>query len=323
MRKITRAMQMVSAAKMRKAQNAVVSSRTYADLAWELVQNVSGVIPVTEPGSTNSMDSGTFSDPLLASGMTQLLSTYPKAKKIGVVILGSNGGLVGSLNSNLANKLRELTVIDPSNKSYTTNHEVILPFDSAALHSGRNHEVIVEAIVYGKKAKSVAQRMKKSILADFQKNDKTITTQDVFPLAKYITDAYTSGEYQKIVLVYNNFVSTLVQKPTIKQLLPFINTTLSVPSQTSHLKPTTDFLFEPSPSEVLEHLIPRIVESQIYEAILESNASEHSARMVMMKNATEAAGDLIDDLSLTYNQLRQGKITTELAEITAGRIALE
>jgi F-type H+-transporting ATPase subunit gamma len=86
---------------------------------------------------------------------------------------------------------------------------------------------------------------------------------------------------------------------------------------------STDVIYEPAPKTIIEHLIPRIIESQIYQAILESDASEHSARMVMMKNATEAAGDLISDYTLTYNQLRQGKITTELAEITAGRIALE
>jgi len=298
MRKITRAMQMVSAAKMRKAQNAVVAGRTYADLAWELILDLSPKIP-----SNHS-----------------LLGYYPKAKKIGVVILGTNGGLVGSLNSNLAGKLKEL--------------------DRTVGVEGLSPEVISEVVVYGKKAKTVAQRMKKSIVADFQKNDKTITTPSIFPLAKYISDSYATGQYSKIVIVYNHFLSTLVQKATIKQLLPFEGVEERFQNELSEYsedeeqpffekfyRKTEDidlpYLFEPTPQAVLEHLLPRIIESQLYETILESNASEHSARMVMMKNATEAAGDLIDDLTLTYNQLRQGKITTELAEITAGRIALE
>src|SRR6185312_11998833 len=140
------------------------------------------------------------------------------------------------------------------------------------------------------------------------------------------------------LIIYNKFVSTLTQKATVKQLLPFVSAVipsaaegsltnkLSDSSSDALLGMThndTDYLFEPSPEIVLNHLIPRIIESQIYQAVLESDASEHSARMVMMKNATEAAGDLIADYTLTYNQLRQNKITTELAEITAGRIALE
>jgi len=142
---------------------------------------------------------------------------------------------------------------------------------------------------------------------------------------------YETGEYKQILIIYNKFVSTLVQKATVKQLLPFEGGERSGKSEAPQLTPNplpltsspTDYLFEPTPETVLNHLIPRIIESQIYQAVLESNASEHSARMVMMKNATEAAGDLIADYTLTYNQLRQNKITTELAEITAGKIALE
>ena len=287
MRKITRAMQMVSAAKMRKSQNAVVASRTYSSLAWELIVNVSSRIISSNP----------------------LLTAYPKANKVGVILVGTNGGLVGSLNSNLG-KILETVLHTPS-----------LPASVAAVTTRADStEIISEVIVYGKKAKAVAQRMRKTIMADFVKDDKTITTQSIYPLAKYITDVYLTGKYSKIFIVYNRFVSTLVQKPIAKQLLPF--PTLRE-SEVKTASSSVDYLFEPTPAEVLEHLLPRIIESQIYSAILESNASEHSARMVMMKNATEAAEDLIGDLTLTYNQLRQGKITTELAEITAGRIALE
>ncbi len=334
MRKVTKAMQMVSAAKMRKAQTAVVNSRTYAGLAWELVGNLMpaaspGVIPEDLSASENLsgiQKDGLDLDPgsrMHSAGMTQVLSLlrqFPNAKKVGVIVLSTNRGLVGSLNSNLIKVIQD----------------VVRPFmGSQDADKSAHYDMIAELIVYGKKAKVIAQRMGKNIMADFNKLDKTITTEDIFPLAKLITDSYLSGQYKKIVIIYNHFVSTAVQKPTMKQLLPFATSSVIARSATdeaisssdkkiaSDALAMTDYLFEPDPTQVLEHLLPRIIESQLYQTILESDASEHSARMIMMKNATDAAGDLVGDLTLTYNRLRQGKITTELAEITAGRIALE
>ena len=228
------------------------------------------------------------------------------AKKFGVILLTSNRGLVGSLNSNLMNVARPIM---------------------------GSEETIAEIITYGKKGQVIAARLKKNVVADFPKFDRTISIEDIYPIAKFVSDAYNTGKYQKIVIVYNHFVSTLQQKPMVKQLLPFANERvegIGLRAKEDQLNPKplalsadSDVLFEPSPRSVIDHLIPRIIESQIYQTILESDASEHSARMVMMKNATEAAGDLISDLTLTFNQLRQNKITTELAEITAGKIALE
>ncbi len=279
MRKITRAMQMVSAAKMRKAQDATLKSRTYASLAWELILNLS----MSEQVSS------------------ALLSTHPKAKKVLVVVLSSNMGLVGSLNSNLMNT---------ASKLLTTNYS--LPTDF---------------ITYGRKGREFVVRSHKEVLADFEKHDRVISTKDIYPISEMVIDLYQSGGYQKVLIVYNHFVSTISQKPTVKQLLPFaksiIESAQSKKDEESLDYKPADYLFEPDPKIVLRHLLPRIIESQIYQTILESEASEQSARMVMMKNATEAAGDLISDLTLTFNKLRQNKITTELAEITAGKIALE
>jgi F-type H+-transporting ATPase subunit gamma len=287
-RKITRAMQMVSAVKMRKTQNAAISSRTYSTLAWELITNLSLKIESNHP----------------------LLVSYPKAKKIGILLLGTNRTLVGSLNSNLRTKLLELK--------------------KSGLPYSNHQEIVSEVVVYGRQAKKVAQMSGQQVLADFTKEDKILSSEEIYPLSKYVTDLYVSGEYKAIYIVYNHFVSTLVQKPTIKMLLPFLESdrksdSLELPESEAadQEKFESEYLFEPSPKTVLEHLVPRIIESQLYQTILESDASEHSARMVMMKNATEAAGDLINNLTLTFNQLRQGKITTELAEITAGKIALE
>jgi len=276
-RKVTKAMQMVSAAKMKKAQSLALSSRTYAEAAWALIQNIA--------------NTGSFENPLL--------KTYPGAKKTGVIVLTSNRGLVGSLNTNVLIQLKKLS-------------------DSLG-------ETIAEIITYGKKGNQTLSRMRKTIIADFLKEDKTIQAEEIYPIAQMVAQMYASGEYKKVYIVYNQFISTLVQKPQAKQIFPFREALRKdLTEDTDELSNTdTEYIYEPDPKVVLEHLLPRIIESQIYEAILESNASEHSARMVMMKNATESAGDLISDLTLTYNGLRQGKITTELSEITAGRIALE
>ncbi len=267
-RKITRAMQMVSAAKMRKSQQATLASRSYADLAWELIDSLGNI-----ENSNNS-----------------LVKTYPKAQKIGVVVISTNRGLVGSFNANLLNELRKYLSDDT--------------------------EAVAEVVSLGKKAKDGLIRLRYNLIAEFEKHDSTEHVKDLYGLIKTITEKYKTGEYRKIVVVYNHFVSTLQQKPTIKTLLPFKD-------EVTNKIANDNVIFEPSSETVLDHLLPRILESQIYQAVLESDASEHSARMLMMKNATEAAGDLIDDLTLTFNRLRQDKITTELSEITAGKIALE
>ena len=268
-RKITRAMQMVSSAKMRKSQQVAMASRTYAHLAWELINNV-------RRSARNH----------------PLLQSHPHAKKVGIILVTTNRGLVGGFNSNLVKKLLNLQNEEP--------------------------ELISELIVIGRKGRESASRMNKTIIADFPKHDTTIPAKEVYPIIRMITDIYNSKEYKKVYIVYNHFVSMLSQEPKAKQLLPVVPK-----SEYQTLTIGSKVIFEPSPKDVLDHLLPRILESQVYQAILESDASEHSARMIMMKNATEAAGDLIDDLTLTFNQLRQSKITTELSEITAGRIALE
>lgn len=270
-RKITRAMQMVSTAKMRKAQAAVVASRAYANLAWQLI----GKLSVAERQSI------------------PLLSEYPQARKVAVLLLSTNRGLVGSLNTNLLARARQIE---------------------------REHEgLAVEYITYGKKGARTLSKLSESVIADFEKEDRTLEAdRDVYPIARFLTTLYASAEYRKVFILYNHFYSTLVQKATATQLLPVVEQKREEGAGSSE----TEYLFEPDAKHILLHLLPRIVESQVYQHILESNASEHSARMLMMKNATDAASDLISDLTLTFNRLRQNKITTELSEITAGRTAL-
>ncbi len=274
-RKITRAMQMVSAAKMRKSQNAALNSRTYSDMAWNLISGLAHKIHLENP----------------------LFKTYPDAEKTALVIISTNKGYVGSLNTNLLAKAEQTQQANP--------------------------ELIAELYVLGRKARDHAVRFNKNLKADFPKSDAVISVDNIYPLAKTITDLYKTGEYKFISVAYNHFVSTVSQKATVKQLLPFTESFIKDSHLVEQQQLGAEYLFEPDPHIVLDRLLPRILESQIYQAVLESDASEHSARMISMKNATEAADDLISDYTLTYNQLRQNKITTELAEITAGKIALE
>jgi F-type H+-transporting ATPase subunit gamma len=275
-KKITKAMQMVSAAKMRRAQNAVMTSRTYSELAWQIVENLSGKI-----------------DPKYH----RLLQPSNPEGKIGIILISSNKGLIGGFNSNL------------------------LAFTNRYLKEN-NAEMLADFVVMGRKGRDAVLRSKRNVVAEFTKYDRSPKAEEVLPVTKLIVDDYLKGGYSKIVVIYTHFVSTINQKAAVKQLLP-----LADPNKVRHAEEVSrqnfEYLIEPSPEEVLDYLLPRIIESQIYQAVLESDASEHSARMIMMKNATDAATDLIDDLTLTYNQLRQAGITQELAEITAGRIALE
>ena len=296
-RKVTRAMQMVSAAKMRKSQAATLASRSYADLAWGMLHSL-------------SIDSGNVSDEIAESALSSLLAAKPQAARVAVVVISTNRGLVGSFNANLFSKLRSL--------------EQTVGTDN------------IDYIVMGKKAAEMAARLRRHLVADFSKPDTVPDSSIIQPIARVLTQGFAEGTYKSAFVVYNKFVSTLVSEPRVQQLLPFMRPqgagdsyaqeqgagTGTRAAQAS-LNSKVEYEFEPTPESVLEHLLPRILESQMYQTVLESDAAEHSSRMIMMKNATESAGDIISDLTLTFNQLRQNKITTELSEITAGKIALE
>jgi F-type H+-transporting ATPase subunit gamma len=226
-RKVTRAMQMVSAAKMRKSQDATMKSRSYASSAWEMIMDLSvgfpsGVIPSESDESRDPLTPDKFqnvsdsSDALL--GMTQLLRLHPKATKIAVLILTTNRGMVGSLNSNLLNLVKK--TIDTETRSVPSDKQ-----DSVAEGTLRAKDA--DIITYGRKGRDVMVRSHKEVLADFEKFDRAITTEDIFPISELITKLYSSGKYQKVLIFYNHFVSTLLQKPTVKQLLPFASTTPS------------------------------------------------------------------------------------------------
>lgn len=300
-KKITKAMEMVSAAKMRRAIEAVLRTRTYANLSWETVINIARV-------------SAEKRRPL-----HPLLSKRDNIKRVGIIIIASNRGLCAGFNSHLLAKIRH------SIKKYQ--------------QIGEQAVVETELIIIGKKAEAAA-KWGFPIAAEFAKNDLASGVGEVTAAAKLVTDEFLSGHYDKIMVAYNDFVSASRQIPRVKQLLPVDlstkDTFLGVVGKSKQLATDVEYIeaktkehlsvngyrfeykFEPSPEVVLDKLLPKLIEVQLLQALLESNASEHSARMSAMHQATSAAGDMAAELTLFYNKARQAGITAEIAEISAG-----
>ena len=178
------------------------------------------------------------------------------------------------------------------------------------------HQGDVRVAAVGRKGRDALRRMRVPIVASFANYGDRPAFADVLPLARLITDDYLAGSYDRVDLVYAQFISTLTQRPRLDTLLPIR------PSGDTRGIPGNQFIFEPNPGAVLEQLLPRYVATRVYQAVLESAASEQSSRMVAMKNATENAEELIEDLTLTYNKVRQANITREMIEIASGAQAL-
>lgn len=300
--KITHAMEMVSSAKMRKAVQSVLQIRPYAGSAWKVLTNLSRVASKKHTG----------------------LLEVREVKNILVVLVASNKGLCGAFNSQIYRTIRE---------------EVNNPERLKVQRDGRrklesripNDELKIDFITIGKKAEGMARKTGKEIIATFSDIGHLPAIENIRPLVKIILEEYVNKSYDKVVVVYTDYISTLFQKTKIRQLLPISR--IDIEKQTQEMdalaktygikEEAEEYKIEPSPKEVLEHIVPRLLEMQVYHAILESNASEESARMMAMKNATEAALDMVDDFTFVYNQIRQMKITQEIAEISAGRVALE
>jgi F-type H+-transporting ATPase subunit gamma len=202
-----------------------------------------------------------------------------------IVIITSDRGLAGALNTNTIRFVaREITD-----------------------HSGE-----LKVVTVGRKGRDAMRRARVPIAAHFEGFGDRPSFADVLPLARLVTDDYVAGTYDRIDVVYSRFVSTLAQKPVIDQLLPV------EPAEDTSGIPGNQFLFEPNPAEFLRALLPRYVATRLFQAVLESKASEESSRMVAMKNATENAQELIEDLTLSYNKVRQANITREMVEIASG-----
>jgi len=267
-KQITRAMQFVAASKLKRAQDATLQSRPYADKIDEVLADLAAVL-------------GGDDHPLLARrvGGTRAL-----------VLLTTDRGLAGSLNTNTIRFTAELIT---------------------------SHTFEMRVITVGRKGHASMRRSRVPIAATFEAFGDRPTFASVVPLARLLTDDYLAGTYSEIDLVFPRFVSTLTQRPVLVRLLP-----VEPASDTDVGIPGRQFIFEPNPEQVLRQLLPRYVATRVYQAALELAASEQSARMVAMKNATENAQELIEDLTLTYNKVRQSNITREMIEIATGANAL-
>src|SRR6266446_5910342 len=274
---ITKAMQMVAAAKMRKAQQAAVAGRPYASLMNEVLDEVTA-------------NAGDFSHPL---------TEVRKIRKRAVIVVSTDKGLCGALNSNL---LREAARFDKETTVYITA---------------------------GRKASQFIARTKRQLAAEFTYKDAPLFGE-ARAISRFVQELFIKGEADAVDILFTNFISTLVQKPEVRTLLPVgeikaVHADLEegAPESGKLLKGATEFLFEPGADLVLGSLLPHYLNFQIYQILLEAKASEHSARMVAMKNATDNAMQLIRDLTLEYNKLRQANITKELLEISSAAMALE
>ena len=263
---ITKAMQMVAASKMRRAQQAALAGRPYSELMNQVLASLKQRV-----------------DPRLHP----LLAARPVQRRC-VLLLSTDKGLCGGLNTNL---MREAAKFDAGTTAYIT---------------------------WGRKARQFIARTKRNLLADFEQKE-TPTYAEGRAVGKMLTELYLEGEIDQIDILFTHYISTLRQEPQTRQLLPIVQWGVETKGDIELTEPE----FEPAADVLLETVLPQYINMQVYQLMLESKASEHSARMVAMKNATDNAKELIDDLTLTYNKIRQAGITKELLEITTAQMALE
>ena len=271
---ITKAMQMIAAAKMRKAQQRALDARPYAQMLNRVLVSL----------TRHTEDE-----------LHPLLQVRP-VKHTLVMVVGTDKGLCGGLNTNL---FRELQQFDTATTSF---------------------------VATGRKAVDFLARTKRPLLADFPMHD-TPAYAEVKPIAQFIIDRFLSGEADKVVVLYTDFINTLTQTPSAHELLPITAFTMGgkpvEEEETSEEDAMSAFKYEPSAEAVLGALLPFYVGNELYAMILNARASEQSARMVAMKNATDNANSLIKDLTLEYNKIRQAAITTEILEIATAQMAMD
>ncbi len=302
-RKITKAMEMVSAAKMRRAVASVLGIRPYAHAAWSVLTNLAR----------------TF-EALQGYGFLEVR----EVKSVLMVVVTSNRGLCGSFNTQVAKKIKE-ELLNPEKLKVNRIGKKKIASTVA------DNNLKIDFITIGKKGESIVKKTGREIVAAFEDGAKFTTVADIKPLSKIVMEDYLAKKYDKVVVIYTDYVSAVNQQTRIRQVLPISK--VDIEKQIAEMdiiakeygleEPVVEYKIEPGPEEVLNFIIPRLIEMQLFHAILESQASEQSARMLAMRNATDAAGEMSEDLTLAYNQIRQGKITQEIAEISAGRAALE
>lgn len=300
--KITRAMEMVSAAKMRRATESVLQIRPYARSAWNVLTNLARSFDKHE---------------------SKLLEVR-EVKKVLVIAVTSNRGLCGSFNSQIMRRIREELENPQSLKINRIGKEKIRP-------KKLDENLTVDFVTIGRKGESLVSKLDKKIIASFPDLTQSPKVEAVRPLSNLVIEEYVRANYDKVVIAYTDYVSVIKQEPKIRQILPISKIDLekqivemnNLAEEYGLDEPKFEYKVEPNPSQVLEYIFPRLIEMQIYHSILESNASKESARMMAMRNATDAAKEMRESLTLAYNRVRQAKITQEIAEISAGSSAVE
>ncbi len=279
---VTRAMQMVAASKMRRAQEQALASRPYAAKSWEILTHLAA-----QKGN--------------AQQLHPLLTQRSEVKNVAVVLITSDKGLAGAYNGNI---IRAATRFMQSD--------------------GRENTSL---ITVGRKGRDFMMRFGRNVIAEFTDLPPSPAIVDISPIARIAIDGFLAGDFDEVYLAYTDFINTLTQDPTVRSLLPLRPGSVESKVMSEYLDQettmvTTEYLYEPDPETLLDTILPRFTELQIYQAVLEAIASEHSARMVAMRNATENANELVDDLTLTYNKARQSAITSEMLDIAGGAEAL-
>lgn len=269
-RKVTTALEMVSASKIKKAQEQMNASRPYTNKVKQIISHLAKARPE-------------YKHPFLQD---------QEADRVGYIIISTDRGLCGGLNSNL--------------------------FKNAVIHmrEWESKGAQIDVVTVGNKGANTFKKTNVNLKANISSlGDKPELTK-LIGLVKVMLDAYANGELSHVYLVFNDFVNTMTQKPTIDQLLPL------PASEETEVKENWDYLYEPGAKEVLDQLLNRYIESLVFQGVLENLASEHAARMVAMKSASDNASDLIKDLQLVYNKARQAAITQEISEIVGGAAAV-
>lgn len=270
-RKVTRALEMVSASKIRKAQERMKASRPYARAMRQLIGHLA---------QANSE----FQHPYLVE--------RKEIRRVGYVIVSSDRGLAGGLNNNMFRKLL------------------------GEIRRWQEQGVEVDVVTIGQKATVFFRRLKVNMRASVTHLGDRPEVEQLVGVVKAMLDAYNEGAVDKVFLSYNDFVNTMTQRAAFDQLLPL------PASESSIAQHDWDYIYEPDAEAVLEHVLTRYIESLVYQAVMENVASEHAARMVAMKSASDNATKLIDTLNLVYNKARQAAITQEISEIVGGAAAV-
>lgn len=270
-RKVTGALEMVSASKIRRAQELMRASRPYARMMRQVIGHIA---------KANTE----YQHPFLIE--------RSEIKRAGFVVISTDRGLCGGLNSNLFRRLL------------------------AEIRTLQQQGVEIDVVAIGVKAVAFFRRLKVNMVGSVTHLGEKPKVEDLVGVIKVVLDGYIDGRIDRLHLAYNDFINTMTQKPTIDQLLPLPPTD---DIQSSH---NWDYLYEPDAVEVLDHVMTRYIESLVYQASLENLASEHAARMVAMKSASDNASKLIDTLTLIYNKARQAAITQEISEIVGGAAAV-